>query len=74
MLIVAKLLPASSAGAEVDFVTRQRELLLRIQNRIRYPGTICCVYSSIVDPDPDWIRIQDLIWIRIPNTDPDPHR
>jgi hypothetical protein len=32
------------------------------------------VDSRVVDPDPDWIRIQRLVWIRIHigNPDPDP--
>jgi hypothetical protein len=30
--------------------------------------------TRVVDPDPDWIRIQRLVWIRIRigNPDPDP--
>jgi len=27
---------------------------------------------SVVDPDPDWIRVQSGPWTRIRNTDPDP--
>jgi hypothetical protein len=32
------------------------------------------VKGRVVDPDPDWIRIQRLVWIRIRigNPDPDP--
>ena len=29
---------------------------------------------SVSDPDPDWIRIQLGLWIRIRNLDPDPGR
>jgi hypothetical protein len=28
--------------------------------------------TRVVDPDPDWIRIQWGVWIRIRNPDPDP--
>jgi hypothetical protein len=28
--------------------------------------------TRVVDPDPDWIRIQSGLWIRIRNPDPDP--
>ncbi len=40
------------------------------------PFTI--VFGRVVDPDPDWIRIQSGLWIRIwisirnPDPDPDP--
>jgi hypothetical protein len=34
------------------------------------------LHIRVVDPDPDWIRIQRLVWIRIrignPDPDPDP--
>jgi hypothetical protein len=32
------------------------------------------ILTRVVDPDPDWIRIQSLVWIRIRigNPDPDP--
>ncbi len=29
-------------------------------------------FTRVVDPDPDWIRIQSGLWIRIRNPDPDP--
>ncbi len=31
-----------------------------------------CIFSSVSDPDLDWIRIQIGAWIRIRNPDPDP--
>ena len=30
------------------------------------------VGSSVPDPDPDWIRIQGVFWIRIRSRNPDP--
>jgi hypothetical protein len=32
----------------------------------------CRVSTRVVDPDPDWIRIQSGLWIRIRNPEPDP--
>jgi hypothetical protein len=32
----------------------------------------CHVTGRVVDPDPDWIRIQRLVWIRIRIGNPDP--
>ncbi len=40
-----------------------------IGSRIRIRNT---EKNRVVDPDPDWIRIQSGLWIRIRNPDPDP--
>ena len=65
---------SNSENADVQFLPRQNLIIFFNEVWQWVPIIPRRIVGSVVDPDPQWIRTQQTLWIGIPKTDPDPQR